>query len=251
MPRKPIKIAHTSDVHLDSRFTDVANGFRNRAERAFAEVVDLTISESVDLFLIAGDLFDSNRIRDEDIEFVYEQLGRVQCQVVLIPGNHDVHDENSLWKRVDLSNAGDHVHALMEHKGETVELAHIGATVWGKGMAEHAPENMPLEGVAQRSADLWHIGMAHGDVVLKPAGMGSSPITHAEIEDSGLDYLALGHIHVWREHNQGGTTAFYPGSPVGAFASAAGGHVGLVTMHPDRGMEVERRHISSDEPVNA
>jgi len=245
MGQTAIKIVHTSDVHLDSRFgKDEAEGYRNVAERAFAAVIDLTITQSADLFLIAGDLFDSNRIHDRDIEFVYSELNRAQCPVVLIPGNHDVHDERSVWNRVDFTKAGSHVHALMEHEGRTVELDEIGASIWGKAMAEHAPENLPLEGVVERPTDYWHIGMAHGYAMPKRAGIGASPITHGEIGDSELDYLALGHVHVWGELDHGRTKARYSGSPVAEFASSAGGHVAIATLHPERGVDVERHLVS-------
>ena len=117
MPSHPIKLVHTSDVHLDSRSSKpsddhAANGFRNDAERAFASVVDVAIEEAADVLLIIGDLFDNNRVRDDDFEFVHSQLQRIACPVVLTAGNHDVHDEFSIWHRLELSNAGNHVYSL-------------------------------------------------------------------------------------------------------------------------------------------
>ena len=244
--QKPLTIVHTSDVHLDSRDTDqTTDGFRSRAERAFAGAVDATREVDADLFLIAGDLFDNNRVDDSNIDFVYDQFARLACPVVMLPGNHDVHDESSVWNRFDFDLAGDHVHGLMAHDGDCVTLDEIGARVWGKAMAEHAPENYPLTGAPERHDRHWNIGMAHGQVCERRVGQGSSPITRAEIRASGFDYLALGHIHVWAEHSEGDTVAYYPGSPVAHFAGANGGYVAVVNLCPDDGINVQSRKVSS------
>ncbi len=244
--QRPLTIVHTSDVHLDSRDSDQpTDGFRSRAERAFAGVVDTTLAVDADLFLIAGDLFDNNRVDDSNIDFVYGQFERLRCPVVMLPGNHDVHDESSVWNRFDFDAAGEHVHGLMSHDGNCVTLGDIGARVWGKAMAEHAPENYPLAGTPERQNGHWNIGMAHGQVVERRVSQGSSPITRDEIRTSGFDYLALGHIHVWADHSEGDTKAFYSGSPVAHFAGANGGHVAVVSLCPANGVSVESRQVSS------
>jgi DNA repair exonuclease SbcCD nuclease subunit len=245
-----IKLVHTSDVHLDSRYTsDVEGGFRNGAERAFAAVVTCTKAENADLLLIVGDLFDHNRVGESDFDFVCSQLARVTCPVVLLPGNHDVHDESSVWHRLEAAGTGGHVHALLDHDGERIELNDIGTKVWGRAMAEHAPDNVPLSDTPNRQEHAWNIGMAHGLVVSERAGYGSSQITHNEIRTSGFDYLALGHVHVWGDMSQGSTQACYPGSPVAAYASINGGHVAIVTLCPETGVDVERRQIDWREAV--
>lgn len=245
-PPKPLKIVHTSDVHLDSRGTDAAgDGFRSRAERAFAAVVDTAVAEDADLLLIAGDLFDNNRVDDSNIEFVYAQCERLGGrQVVLLPGNHDVHDERSVWNRFDFDVAGVNVHGLMAHDGDCVDLAHLGTRVWGRAMQEHAPDNFPLASVPPAPSRHWNIGMAHGQVVERRVLQGSSPITRDEIAASGFHYLALGHIHVWEDHSAGATAAFYCGSPVAHYAGAKGGKVAVVTLCPEVGVTVESRQVS-------
>lgn len=240
-----LKLVHTSDVHLDGRGSDTAeDGFRNRAERAFAGVVDTALAERADLLLIAGDLFDNNRVDDSNIEFVYRQLERLDCQVVLLPGNHDVHDERSVWRRFDFDAAGENVHGLMEHGGDSLTFDGLGVRVWGRAMREHAPENHPLDAAPQRHDTAWNVGMAHGQVVERRVLQGSSPITREEIRASGFDYLALGHIHVWEDHSAGGTTAYYCGSPVAHYAGAKGGKVAVVTLCPREGVRVASRQVS-------
>ena len=58
-----LRIIHTADVHLGARHDDLgeqASAQRERQFAAFTATVDLALAEKVDLFLIAGDLFDSN-----------------------------------------------------------------------------------------------------------------------------------------------------------------------------------------------
>lgn len=247
--QRQIKIVHTSDVHLDSRGSQTpVDGFRSRAERAFAGVVDTALTEDADLLLIAGDLFDNNRVDDSNIDFVYAQFDRLRqpaVRVVMLPGNHDVHDATSVWNRFDFGEAGDHVHGLMAHEGISVTLDELGVRVWGKAMFEHAPENYPLVGTPDRHDRHWNIGMAHGQVVEERIGQGSSPITREEIGTSGFDYLALGHIHVWADHSEGSTTAYYCGSPVAHYAGAGGGKVAVVTLCPQAGIEVASRQVTA------
>ncbi|HEY5628525.1 MAG TPA: metallophosphoesterase, partial [Candidatus Limnocylindrales bacterium] len=58
-----LRLLHTADVHLGARHTDLgdrAAALRERQFAAFRASIDLALAERVDLFLIAGDLFDSN-----------------------------------------------------------------------------------------------------------------------------------------------------------------------------------------------
>jgi len=192
-------------------------------------------------------MFDNNRVDDSNIRFVYGQLARLACQVVVLPGNHDVHDASSVWNRFDFDVAGDHVHGLLSTTGDSVDLDAIGVRVWGRAMTEHAPENYPLDGAPVRRDGHWNIGMAHGQVCDRRIGQGSSPITCDEIRASGFDYLALGHIHVWAEHSEGATKAFYCGSPVAHYAGSGGGKVAVVTLCRRTGVSVASRQVSTVE----
>jgi DNA repair exonuclease SbcCD nuclease subunit len=250
MPRRRIKIIHTSDVHLESDTfgkSEEGQKYRGRIQRAFQKVVDRVIEERADLFLIAGDLFDSNRVPESGIEFVHKELARVPCSVVLIPGNHDCFDHRSIYKKVDFSSVGSHVYTLTKEEGETIELPHLDATVWGKGMIEHDHKFRPISGVSPRYRDYWHIGMAHGYFVDEDELQRSSLIFPAEIAQSGLDYLALGHVHVFSDLSQEATKACYPGTPAPLHLGVNdGGSVALVILDPDAGVIVTPQKIMLD-----
>ena len=98
-----LRIIHTADVHLGARHDDLgeqAAAQRERQFAAFKAAIDLALAEKVDLFLIAGDLFDSNVQPRRSVERVAAELKRLaeaRIRSVIIPGTHDV-----LRPRVDL-----------------------------------------------------------------------------------------------------------------------------------------------------
>lgn len=245
---KPIRIAHTSDVHLDGNAkSDSIDGFRNVAEAAFAYVVESAREEKCDLFLVVGDLFDHSRIKAHDIGFVCAQFEKLDCDIVVIPGNHDVHDERSVWNRFDSDKLGSNVHFMLSAAGTRIDLADLDLSIWARAMTEHTPENRPLEGAPSRSNAQWNIGLAHGQVVNVETDYVSSTISEDEIKNSGFDYLALGHVHVWQDYELGNTVACYPGSPVKAFATTRGGFFALLTLE-DGEVKLEKREVPA--PVN-
>ena len=236
-------------MHLDGRSRNgSSNEFRNVAESAFAEVVKTVQAKHCDLFLIVGDLFDHNRIQESDVEFVQAQLAQLACPTVLIPGNHDVYDDYSLWHRFDPNELGQNVYSIMDHHGSVIEFEELGVRLWGKAMEEHAPENKPLEGTPNLDGTKWNIGLAHGQVVEHRVLGSSSLITEEEITNCGFDYLALGHVHVWAIYQYGKVLACYPGSPVAAFASSLGGHLALVDFNAETGVHITKHRLSTPQP---
>ena len=223
---RPLKIAHTSDVHLH----DGSDALPIRA--AFKQVIDAVLDTEAELFLIAGDLFDHTRVKGDVIEFVYEQLARVACPTVIIAGNHDCWEERSVLQRMDFRHAGHHVTLLDEPEGATVEFPDLHATVWGRCMLEHQPGNKPMAGSPPRTRDLWHIGMAHGLYMDCEESERSSLITPREIEASGFDYLALGHVHAHRQMCHGNTLACYPGVPAVEMGTRDTGCLAVVELTP-------------------
>src|SRR5262249_18682216 len=81
--RPAVTLVHTSDVHIGP------DSGPNRGRNAFCAVLDLVGRVRPDLFLIAGDLFDRNRVPEEDLRFVEGSLGALALPVLLVSGNHD------------------------------------------------------------------------------------------------------------------------------------------------------------------
>ena len=73
--------------------------------RAFTRVIDKAIELDVDMLLIAGDFFDSNRASEVSTNFALEQLARLGRPAIIGPGNHDCFDPGSVYHRVDFGQA--------------------------------------------------------------------------------------------------------------------------------------------------
>ncbi len=216
MTTKPtVRVAHASDIHLD---TDYYGGEINIASRAYCRRIFATLLERIaadgpDLFLLPGDLFDSNRASPETIAWAMERLAALPFPVAMIPGNHDCLEPDGIFRRHDFSRLPN-VDMLLSAEGENRDFAALGVTVWGKGMEDHSPEYIPLEGLAAPQPERWNLALAHGIYVgQENGGFRSSRVAAGQIEASGYDYIALGHHHALMDVSGNGTTAFYSGAP--------------------------------------
>ena len=216
--RRPLRVLHTADVHLEGDgYGDARQqaAHQQRGRRVFERIVDRALSDEVDLVLIAGDLFDHNRVSDEAVDFVRAELARLRRPVVILPGNHDALYTNAIYDRHDLAAGASHVRVIRRLNGETIELPELDLVVWGRAMEEHEPGFQPLAHIPGRDDRRWHLAMAHGffyESRQRPDR--SSPIFADEVRDTGWDYVALGHQHVQTDVSQGGVVAYYAGAPV-------------------------------------
>ena len=238
-----LTLLHTADVHLDNwpRGTTEPPG----AHRAFEAIIDRALDTQVDIVLIAGDLFDHNRVADEVIAFAQSQLRRLHCPAVILPGNHDCLHPNGIYHRHDFDAACDNVRVITELAGQTIAFPELNLVIWGRGMEAHEPGFRPLGHIPTRHNGCWHVAMAHGffyEDFEQPER--SSPILAAEIRQTGWDYVAMGHKHVMADHSQEGVTAWYPGTPLPEWSGAPPGHVLLVECCPERGVIVRPQKVA-------
>jgi DNA repair exonuclease SbcCD nuclease subunit len=224
---------HTSDVHIAGDEASMAG---------LQAVVRTAVDCDVDIVLIAGDLFDSARVRDEAVEGTIAELGRLGRPVVVIPGNHDCVDERSIYHRVDLSSAGDHVFFAGDPAGEELVFEDLSLVIWARGIESHDPRHHPLAGYKPADPAYWSVVLTHGHYVPSTEKSDrSSQITQEEIGQLQCHYLALGHWHRYLDVSEGAVTAFYSGSP--SEPGRDGASVNLVTLRPGGDVEVERRLI--------
>ncbi len=218
---------------------------RDRVRTAFGRVVDIANERSADMLLIVGDLFDSARVSEEGLAFALGTIGRANMPVVMIPGNHDAHDERSIYAALAPGTLPENLHLILEPEGKTLHFPELAARVWGRALVEHSPDYRPLRGVPEPEAGLWNIALAHGFFMEEGEFERSSPITPAEIERSGYHYVALGHVHVYGDVSQGSTRAFYCGTPAPLYSSENSGWVLWVECVPGEPLAIERLVVSS------
>jgi DNA repair exonuclease SbcCD nuclease subunit len=251
-----LRLLHTADVHLGARHTDLgerAAVLRERQFAAFRTSVELALVEKVDIFLIAGDLFDSNTQPRRSVERVAAELGRLaraSIRTVIIPGTHDVYDGASIYRSYDLAGmaraASDWVVVLTPYLPEIV-FPPLDAIVYGRVFDTKRSPRSPLAGLDAKSDTraTWKIGMVHGALAI-PGRTDSDVVvvTEEEIAKTGLDYLAMGHWHSAIEGRAGNVSYAYSGAPEPVAVDQDGaGQVLLVTLDDRDG-----RHFVSIEP---
>jgi DNA repair exonuclease SbcCD nuclease subunit len=223
-----LRIIHIADVHLGARHDDLgdqASAQRERQFAAFSAAVDLALAEKVDLFLVAGDLFDSNVQPRRSVERVAAALKRLvaaRIRSVIVPGTHDCYDRSSIYRAYDLktmagSTADDDFVTVLTPELPSVHLLACDAIVHGPVFPTKRAPHSPLRdlGVAadDRSA-AWRVGIVHGSVAIPgKTDRDDVVITTEEIAASGLDYLALGHWHSAQQAKAGTVTYAYAGAP--------------------------------------
>lgn len=204
-----IKILHSADWHLDSplqgRLPQQAELLRRELLQIPDRVAALCREENCDLMLLAGDLFDG-AYSQQTYRAVYDALQSVNVPVFIAPGNHDYicpdsPYEKELWP--------ENVHIFKKQQIEWVDLPALGLRVYGAGFQSMDCPGL-LEGFqAEGSA----VGLFHGD----PTQVNSpyNPITKTQTAQSGLAYLALGHVHKGDGLRAGDTLCAWPGCPMG------------------------------------
>ncbi|MBI4301698.1 MAG: DNA repair exonuclease [Chloroflexi bacterium] len=204
--RPDLKILHTSDIHLCPELWPSPAGI------ALAALVNGALREEVDLFLIAGDLFESNRVPQRIIDVAIAEFRRLSIPVIILPGNHDSYDAPSIYRRIDITAHAPNVRVLTDAEGEMLSFPELGLILWGNPIVDHHPGFRPLASIPSRQGDYWHIALAHGAHSMR-LGIDSSPILAEEIANCGWDYIALGHEHRFRDVSNGQVVACYSGSP--------------------------------------
>jgi DNA repair exonuclease SbcCD nuclease subunit len=236
-----LRIIHTADVHLGARHDDLgeqAAAQRERQFAAFRATVDLALAERVDLFLIAGDLFDSNVQPRRSVERVAAEVRRLaeaRVRTVIIPGTHDCYDRASIYRAYDLATmtvgpagaaTSDGMITVLDPNRPSVHLPALDATVHARVFATkrapHSPLRDPLV-AGDGPAATWRIGLLHGSISIPgKTEHDEVVVTTDEIARSGLDYLALGHWHSTQQGKAGTVTYAYAGAPEAVALHQAG-----------------------------
>lgn len=202
---------HAADFHMDSAFgaltaSQAASRRRESRELGF-RLCNYVNQHRIGLVLLAGDLFDSGSAFRETGEQLAEALGQMEARVFIAPGNHDWAGPGSPWLTVRWP---ENVHIFREGAMTSVELPEWNLVVHGAAFTGPEQAESLLAGFKAPEDDRVHIGLLHGEV--DPAAARYDPIRREEIAASGLDYLALGHIHKRTEPLRlGKTLCAWPG----------------------------------------
>jgi len=210
-----LRILHAADLHLDSPFyalpEDKAALRRVEQRRCLAAIARLTETENADILLLAGDIFDNGSPWKETSEQLYEALSAIKIPVFIAPGNHDFFSPASPYARLNLP---ENVHVFKDNSIQCVELPELGARVWGAGFTDSICPGLLSNFEAEKDEAFLDIMCIHGEVGNKNSAY--NPITIDELSRSGMDYVALGHIHSFPGLLRAGETFYtWPGCSLG------------------------------------
>ena len=239
MSFKKLRLIHTSDTHLG----DVTG--HPQAADALTSVVDAVADNEGDMLLLVGDVFDNERVSDEVLDSFLTQIARLDTPALVLPGNHDLIHETSVYRRAPFNDAPKNLFVCKETEGEVLSFPSLGIDLWGRAMPMHTPAFKPLQGMPSPIGNNWLVPMAHGHFHYdEDRDMRSSPIYPHEVAESRCHYLALGH---WDRHvdvSQGNTTAVYSGCPLGPIGSPGAGEVTVVDLDPQVGVSYRQVAIN-------
>ncbi|MFZ4713657.1 MAG: metallophosphoesterase family protein [Bacteriovoracaceae bacterium] len=264
-----LKILHTSDWHLGKK---LFKADRIEEQKLFLDwLFSFIQTESVDVLLIAGDIFDSPHPPNEALKLYFDflhELAKTKVQTFVIAGNHDsgtfleapskilqtqnIHVTGSLSLdskkhifKLSLKNSDQYVGLVTLPYFRNWEIHQLGKEY---GIAEG--ENFAIDTLAQflknSSSELSgaskKILMGHhlfglysaagSEQAIGLSGVDSIPNSMVE----GLfDYVALGHIHKPQIIKKENPIIYYSGSPIAMrFSETMKKSLSLVTIDQDK-----------------
>ena len=211
---KTVKILHCADIHIGAAESFLgAAAERRRLETllTFERIVDLSVSENVDILAVAGDLFDSNFIEPSYFEAVINKIENcAPVKVIFAAGNHDPLNSSSPFLKYKLP---ENLYILGAY-GAPLTFEDLSLRVFGRSF-----ETAFLKGLSAPAVipddDYINLCVQHGDLT-SDLDSKYNAITKEFIKNSKMDYIALGHIHKRSEIMKLGDAYFaYCGCPEG------------------------------------
>ena len=207
-----VKILHTADLHLGSYRTGIKSG-KNEIENTFLRIINLCKTEKVDFLLIAGDLFESPFVSAEDASRIISAIGQIPDTIVAIsPGNHDYVCPGSVYLKYKFPDNTIIFSSFMEY----ADFPEKGVRLWGAGFTDRFENFALLKKPDDLDPQMINLCVLHGETVTDGSSSQYNPVTPSAVENSGFDYIALGHIHKRSDIYKLGKTRFaYSGCPDG------------------------------------
>lgn len=181
-------------------------------------MIRLCAENNTEILLIAGDLLDAVRISAEQQRLLVQAFTKIPgTRVFISPGNHDPYFKSSPYETVLWP---ENVH-IFKDQWEGVRIESLNTVVWGaafhaaRQLSTLCPPGFHVSSLENTDADTIHLGVVHGELIRgKQRETAYNPIRQEWIENSGLEYVALGHIHDASAVTRSGRTRFaYSGCP--------------------------------------
>lgn len=226
-----MRLIHTADVHLDRCYAaerlapGEANRRRQRLREAFREVARRAGEWPADALLIAGDLFELERVTRDTVAFLQAEFASIPHVLVCIaPGNHDPFTARSPYAT---ETWPENVVIFSRPEWTAHEAPGRPLTIHGFGFDGPDPSANPFGALRIAEDGRIHAAVAHGsEMGRQPADKGVyAPFRAADAAAPGLAYLALGHLHAMTPvTGDFDTRIYYSGAPQGHHFGERGVH---------------------------
>ncbi len=241
-----MRFLHLADVHLDTPFAGHSDAVRRRlreaSREALSRAVTCAIAERVQAVLLAGDLFDGDRLSFRTERFLLDELGRLAeagIPVVYATGNHDpgrdAYRTRPLAWPPNVEIVGDAAPRLIPIRDrEGCEVGRV--TAAGHASRRETGDlaaGFPLPG----RDELPHVALLHTQVHEARGAEEHEPYAPSDLLRllaSGHDYWALGHVHL-RQRLAEAPQIHYPGNLQGRTHRESGPKGGLLVELDRRG----------------
>lgn len=203
-----IRILHCADAHIDTPFSGCfakeAKSRRDALMTAFSKTVEAARYARVQLFLIAGDLFDSATVDFNTLSALAREMGSLpECKFVIAPGNHDPYISGGAY---DATEWPSNVYIFKSKEVSKFSFDELGVDVYGYAFEDSAMRECPLENFMPDDLRKLNIVVAHGDT--EDMFSNYCPIRTRLLDSLPVDYAALGHIHKGANDYNGGKYAY-------------------------------------------
>ena len=179
-----IRIIHCADLHLDSpmetHMTNEQASTRNtEIIHSFLRLTNYAAENDVRVVIIAGDMFDGNRVKTRTVDEVLDAMRRTpKVDYLYLAGNHDNVVDPFMDRDVPKNfKKYDRQWRTYEYEGVAIS----GIEIYNDN-ASSLYDNVP------------HIVTMHGQV---SSTVGVDQVNITLLRNRGIDYLALGHIHTY------------------------------------------------------
>lgn len=210
-----VKIMHCADIHIgaaESFLGARADSRRYETVLTFERIIDTAVNAGVDVVAVAGDLFDSNTADARLYRPVLEKIASVpDIKVLFAAGNHDPLLSSSPFLKN--KNPGN-LYVFPEHD-HCFTFDDIKLRAYGRSFGNVYMQGEQSFGITPPDDEYVNLMVLHGELTGDLSSQYNA-VTAEFIKNSGMDYIALGHIHKRTEPQKSGNTYYaYCGCPEG------------------------------------
>lgn len=196
------KFIHTADLHLGFKYRTKSlmgrsDERKNELFDTFERLINYANDHDIDLIVISGDLFERDLLTYTETKELMKIIDSYFGKIVLSAGNHDFFAEDYLY-----NNFTKNLYVFKSSSIEKIDIAD-NVCIYGASWINNFESNFNFKKVKLDNIK-YNIFMCHGDI-----NKGKYKIDLSGINESGFDYIALGHIH---KHGQVSCNAYYAGS---------------------------------------